>query len=147
MRERMNDTKNEWQVVVNPEVGEIQELRRQLANFNTSHAEMNGVGLGIFKRDSENTLKAGIYGWLWGACLEIDYLWVDGGLRGQGIGRRLLQNLEKEAISRSARVAVLDTFDWQASLFYQKYGYEIFGTIEGYGKDHKKYFMRRDLTQ
>jgi GNAT superfamily N-acetyltransferase len=45
-------------------------------------------------------LLAGVYGWLWGECLEVDYLWVAERVRGQGIGRELMHKLEEAAKTR-----------------------------------------------
>ena len=89
---------------------------------------------------------AGIYGWLWGECLEIVLLWTDESIRGQGIGQRLLADLENAGRGRGARLAMLETFSFQAPGFYQDRGYQTFGLIEGYGGQHSKYFMRKDLA-
>jgi ribosomal protein S18 acetylase RimI-like enzyme len=102
--------------------------------------------LAILLRDGDGQLTAGIYGWLWGAYLEIECLWVEKAMRGQGAGRRLVQKLEAATVSRGAHTAVLDTFSFQAPGFYEKLGYEVFGIVEGYGDDHDKRFMRKRLS-
>ena len=40
---------------------------------------------------------------------------------------------------------MLDTFEFQALGFYQKQGYEIFGTLEGYCKKYERYYLRKKL--
>ena len=42
------------------------------------------VDLAIFVRDA-GTIVAGISGWTWGDCCELQNLWVEPGLRGHGL--------------------------------------------------------------
>ena len=87
----------------------------------------------------------GITGYLWGTVLEIDFLWIDDTLRGQGVGKRLVLMLEGAARARNGRTAILDTFSFQAPDFYQSLGYEVMGIVEGFGQQHRKYFLRKSL--
>ncbi len=80
------------------------------------------------------------------SCLAVHILWVDEQYRKQKIGTQLLQQLETQAKSQGAKMAHLDTFDFQALGFYQKKGYEIFGTLEGSPcEGHKRYYLRKSL--
>jgi hypothetical protein len=54
--------------------------------------------------------------------------------------------LEAAGRSRGARLAMLETSSFQAPAFYQQQGYEPFGVIDGYGGQHVKHFMRKDLV-
>ena len=90
-------------------------------------------------------MVAGISSWLWGECLEIDYVWVQETLRGQGRGNRLLITMEEAATERGGRQIILETFSFQAPEFYPKLGYNIFGVIEGFGSRYKKFFMQKRL--
>lgn len=82
-------------------------------------------------------------GWKW---LFVELLWVAEVYRGRGVGARLLQAAEQEAIHRGARHVYLDTFDFQALPFYEKQGYEVFGTLDDYPPDHRRFFLRKDLV-
>jgi GNAT superfamily N-acetyltransferase len=136
-----------WPVEAPPDPADTAALRKRLQQSNMARATVEqGQPLGIYLRAEDGELMAGVYGWLWGECLEIYYLWVDEGLRGQGIGRRLIQRIEQEGKERGARLTVLDTFSFQAPGFYERLGYETFGLIEGYGGQHAKHFMRKRLT-
>jgi GNAT superfamily N-acetyltransferase len=84
--------------------------------------------------------KAG-RGWL-----KIGSLWVDERVRGQGYGKRLMEMAETEGIQRGCHSAYLDTFSFQTPEFYQKRGYEIFGTLEAFPDQHKRFFMRKKLS-
>lgn len=135
-----------WAVEESPSEQDAQLLRKQLQAYNIAQAQVDeGVQLAILLRDTQNDIAAGITGWLWGACLEIDFLWVHEDLRGQGIGERLVRSLEAEAKARGCRQIMLVTFSFQAPDFYRSLGYDTFGIIDGYGHGHQKFFMWKKL--
>jgi GNAT superfamily N-acetyltransferase len=97
-------------------------------------------------RDADGNVVGGILGrmrWRW---LYIAKLWVDEGARGQGIGKRLMAAAEDLARSRGCTDVSLDTFDFQARPFYEKLGYEVFGTLEGFPPGSRQYYLRKRLT-
>ena len=96
-------------------------------------------------RDSEGVVLGGILGhtrWHW---LYIAKLWVDERARGRGLGTRLMRAAEDLARSRGCTDVSLDTFDYQARPFYEKLGYELFGTLEGYPPGSRQYYLRKRL--
>ena len=96
-------------------------------------------------RDSTGVVVGGILGhtrWRW---LYIAKLWVDEGARGHGLGRRLMAAAEDLALSRGCTDVSLDTFEYQARPFYEKLGYELFGTLEGYPPGSRQYYLRKRL--
>jgi GNAT superfamily N-acetyltransferase len=96
-------------------------------------------------RDSAGTVVGGILGhtrWRW---MYIAKLWVDESARGQGLGTRLMGAAENLARSRGCTDVSLDTFDYQARPFYEKLGYELFGTLEGYPPGSRQYYLRKRL--
>src|SRR5262249_24557101 len=100
----------------------------------------------IFVRDDLGTITAGIYGWTWGACCEIRYLWVQESLRAQGLGSRLLATAEQEAIRRGCRHVVLDTHSFQAPAFYRKLGYDVVAVVPDYPRGHQRIHLRKLLA-
>ena len=136
----------DWTVHESPADEDVWALRRRLGAYNVQLANIDqGLTLGIFLRHDPGDVVAGVYGWLWGACLELDYLWVHKDLRGQGVGRRLVQTLEQEVATRGCRQITLDTYSFQAPEFYRKLGYEVFGIIGGYPDGHQKLYLRKRL--
>jgi GNAT superfamily N-acetyltransferase len=135
-----------WVVNERPNDRDVLELKQHLRADNMARANsQDGYGIAIFLRDKQHQMVAGISGWLWGECLEIDYVWVQETLRGQGIGKRLLVTIEEAAIERGCRRITLETFSFQAPEFYQKLGYNIFGVIEGFGNRFRKFYMQKGL--
>lgn len=78
-------------------------------------------------------------------CLYIDSLWVDTVFRKEGIGTKLLNEVEKIAIKRGCKLIHLDTFDFQAKDFYVKQGYEVFGVLNDCPENHKRYYMKKNI--
>ncbi|RRD40186.1 N-acetyltransferase [Leptotrichia sp. OH3620_COT-345] len=76
-------------------------------------------------------------------CIYIDTLWVSEKYRGKGIGKKLLKETEDYAEKNNVHLIHLDTFDFQAKDFYEKYGYEVFGILEDCPENHKRYFMKK----
>ena len=81
--------------------------------------------------------------WRW---LYVAKLWVDERARGQGVGTKLLTAAEDLARSRGCIGASLDTFEYQARPFYEKLGYELFGTLDGYPPGHRQFYLRKKLS-
>ena len=87
--------------------------------------------LAIFVRDADR-IVAGISGWTWGDCCELQSLWVEPSLRGRWLGTRLLAAAEAEAAARGCSQTVHFTYAFQAGRFYERSGYELVGKIEGF---------------
>lgn len=102
--------------------------------------------LGIYERDGENKIVAGIIGYTHGNWPMIKYLWVKEDLRGQGTGKKLLWEAEKEAEKRNCKYVFLDTFSFQAPEFYKKYGYQEQFVLENYPLTGKRYYYTKSLT-
>lgn len=121
-------------------------LIRNLVSYNDTQAEKeNWRSLAVFIRDDRGEIMGGLSGCTHWGWLFIGHLWVAETLRGQGYGIRLVAQAEQEAARRGCRHAYLDTFDFQALGFYQKLGYEVFGSLEDFPTDHTRYFLQKRL--
>jgi len=80
--------------------------------------------------------------WKW---LYVAKLWVDERGRGKGIGTQLLTAAEELARTRGCTDASLDTFEYQARPFYEKLGYQLFGTLDGYPPGYRQFYLRKQL--
>lgn len=100
---------------------------------------------GIFVRDANAAIQAGLTGNCYAGWLFVNLLWVDGDLRRQGIGRRLIAEAEQHALAFGCHSAYVDTFSFQAPDFYRNLGYEVFGTLD-YPPDHRRIFLKKRLT-
>jgi GNAT superfamily N-acetyltransferase len=89
------------------------------------------VDLAIFVRDAGQVV-AGISGWTWGNCCELQNLWVDPTLRGQGLATQLIAAAEAEAAARGCTQTVHFTYAFQARALYEQSGYELVGQVEDF---------------
>lgn len=82
-----------------------------------------------------------VCGWL-----HIGRLAVSSDLRGQGYGRRLMQEAERIALERGCHSAWLDTHSFQAPGFYERLGYSQFGMLEDHPIGERRYFFAKRLS-
>ncbi|NMA75033.1 MAG: GNAT family N-acetyltransferase [Bacteroidales bacterium] len=75
----------------------------------------------------------------------IDTLWVDEKFRNQSIGTKILSLLESKLREYGCELCHLDTFNFQAPVFYKKNGYEIFGELHHKKQNITEYFLKKDL--
>ena len=101
--------------------------------------------LGVYVRDSEGNITAGLTGVTHGNWLLIKYLWVSESRRGQNIGSEILHQAEKTAKERGCKFVFLDTFNFQAPLFYKKHGYQEVFALGEYPLTGKRYYFTKTL--
>jgi len=91
----------EFRVEADPDPRDIELLETQI-RLESSAATGLGeeVDLAIFVRDAAGTVVAGISGWTWGDCCELQSLWVTPSMRGRGLATRLLAAAEAAAAAR-----------------------------------------------
>jgi GNAT superfamily N-acetyltransferase len=106
------------------------------------------VELAIFVRDG-GTVVAGISGWTWGDCCELQSLWVEPSLRGRGLATRLIAAAEAEAATRGCTQTVHFTYDFQARALYERNGYDLVGRVEDFpsGTDVLWYHKRLNPSE
>ena len=135
------------EVRIDNEVSEADEAAvvRGLLTFNEKWlGPSNDQPVRFVARD-ELGVVGGVLGhtrWNW---LYVAKLWVDARARGRGIGTQLLMGAEELARKRGCTDASLDTFEYQARPFYEKLGYELFGTLDGYPPGYRQFYLRKRL--
>lgn len=122
----------EFRVEDQPDPSDIEvleaEIRREAAGATGLADE---VELAIFVRD-QGRIVAGISGWTWGDCCEMQHLWVEPSRRGRGLASRLIAAAEAEAAARGCRQMVHFTYDFQAQALYEQRGFELVGRVENF---------------
>jgi len=133
------------EVRIDNEVSEADEAAvvRGLLTFNEKWlGPSNDQPVRFVARD-ELGVVGGLLGhtrWNW---LYVAKLWVDARARGRGIGTQLLMGAEELARKRGCTDASLDTVEYQARPFYEKLGYELFGTLDGYPPGYRQFYLRK----
>ena len=135
-----------WTFSDEPSNDVIAEVRDRLAAWNISASGIAGERwMAALVRDGAGDLMGGAVGRVWGAVLELRFLWVHETLHGCGIGSKLLEQIEQHGAGMGCKTVITDTFSFQAPEFYRKHGYEVFGIIEGYPEAIAKYFLRKTI--
>lgn len=125
---------------------DINEIHELLKQFNLSRREASeNVPIGIYLEDDEGRKLAGLTGETFGNWLCIKYLYVSEGLRGQGIGSKILTEAENEARKRGCKYAFVDTFSFQAPGFYQIMGYKEVFALKDYPYTGARYYYTKEL--
>ncbi|MGD6796093.1 GNAT family N-acetyltransferase [Metabacillus indicus] len=124
-------------------------VNQKLYEYNAMHfpEDLNGryEEVNVYLKDESGLVRGGILCeicWNW---LEIHTLMIDEDLRHSGYGSQLLAEAEKIASERDCDFVKVDTLSFQAVDFYKKHGYEVYGTLDGVGRDFKHHYLKKDL--
>lgn len=129
-----------------PSAADIAELDARIHAFNVERTGIDdGRLLAIVLRDDAGEACAGLHGHTWGGCCEIKVLWVADGHRGTGLGTRLLQAAEQEAVARGCTQIVLTSHSFQAPGFYEEHGYRRLAEIPDYPRGHANIVLIKTL--
>lgn len=122
-------------------------LDERIYEFNVEATGLaDGRGMSIRVEGEAGDLVAGLTGWTWGECGYVDVLWVAESNRRQGIGTRLMDAAEAEAVARGCTSMVLSTHTFQAPDFYRRRGYLEVGKTPDYPKGHAQTHLRKALN-
>jgi GNAT superfamily N-acetyltransferase len=128
-------------------------LSEQIRSFNNlvspHHLAIRAAGaqtLNVLMLDARGAIAGGLAASTYWGWLEVDKLWIDAPLRGQGYGCRLLQAAETEARQRGCTRVFLRTFSFQAREFYEKQGYRVVGQLDDYPPGDAFYWLRKDFV-
>ena len=136
----------EFQVEDSPDPLDIDFLETQIRR---EASAATGIGdeveLAIFVRDA-GAVVAGISGWTWGDCCELQSLWVEPSRRGHGLATRLLAAAEAEAAARGCTQTVHFTYEFQARALYERNGYELVGRVEDFPSGTGVLWYRKRLS-
>lgn len=122
----------EFHVEHDPDPLDVEFLETQIRREASAATGLGDeVELAIFVRDAD-IVVAGISGWTWGDCCELQSLWVEPSLRGRGLATRLIAAAEAEAATRGCKQSVHFTYDFQAQALYEQNGYDLVGRVEDF---------------
>ena len=131
----------------NPSATDLEVVKDGLLAFIVEHIgiEPRSGSLNLFLRDPPGQVIGGLLGgWRWG-WLYVDKLWIHADYRKLGGGSRLLTAAEAQAAAAGCTDAVLDTFSFQARGFYERHGYVVYATLEGFPPGHRQFFFHKRL--
>jgi GNAT superfamily N-acetyltransferase len=127
-----------------PSKATLDAIGQGLDTYNKQFATTAYEEFALAFKDGDDTVRGGIYANAWAGMLFIKWFWIDEALRGQGHGRKLLGVAEDEGRRRGCTAVYLDTFEFQARPFYEKHGYQLFGSLD-YPAGFKRFFLQKAL--
>ena len=96
-------------------------------------------------RDENGNLLAGVGGWTWASACEITLLWVREDMRSKGIGSKLLEAAEEEAIGNKCNTILARSYSFQAPYFYERNGYRVEHIIENFPNGYRYFSLIKTL--
>ncbi|HLL77918.1 MAG TPA: GNAT family N-acetyltransferase [Ktedonobacteraceae bacterium] len=152
----MGEEKNSEGFVFDHRVDEQREdyVTNQLIAYNLAHTTAHVIEqheplpLHIYALDAGGAIRGGLIGrthsipqWL-----EVSVIWVDEQIRQHGLGRRLMEEAEREAWQRGCRYARLATGNYQAPEFYEQLGYSLYGQLENCPPGETVYYFWKEIS-
>ena len=120
-------------------------LLKGLGAVNGARLGPNGAQLLSILIQQDGETVGGLLGRTSYRRLTVELLFVPEGLRGQGLGEKILRQAEDEAKKRDCLGAWLETFSPDAHRFYLRQGYKTFGEIADYPPGNTRYFVAKDF--
>lgn len=132
--------------VVDLNADQTKEIEARLDEYERNHITCNFSGSASVGVLRDGVLIAGAEGRM--TIFNIFYIsnvFVNEDQRGKGIGRKLIECIEKRAASLGANMIRLTTFHRQAAEFYKKLGYELAGQAENKTDGYCEYFFLKHI--
>lgn len=128
-----------------------QTVENALYTFNLKHFPVDLRGryeeINLYLKDENGIVRGGILAevcWNW---LEIHTFMIDEDIRKTGFGTKLLEEIETIALDKECDFIKVDTLSFQALGFYEKNGYQVYGSIDNVGRDFEHYYLKKDLKK
>ena len=78
--------------------------------------------------------------------MEIDVLWVSDACIGKGYGHLLVREAERRARELDCLMMHVTTYSFQAPDFYQRQGFTVYGTLDGFPDGIRLYHLKKVLA-
>ncbi|WP_417347032.1 GNAT family N-acetyltransferase [Ferrimonas sp.] len=134
------------EVIQSPTEELVESLRSRIRALNRANwPEVERKPLAVALHDEQGELLAGASGSSFGHWLHLDWLWVDEALRGEGWGKQILEEFERQGKQRGCRWCFLDTLEFQARPFYEQHGYQAVWEQQQYPLTGCRAYMTKTL--
>jgi GNAT superfamily N-acetyltransferase len=115
-----------------PDPAAMKVVVQGLTEFNLERIGERPEYLVVSARDEGGQVLGGLFGATYLGWLSVQVVWLPETLRGQGLGRRLMEIAEAEAVRRGCPRVILETLSFQALPFYLALGYRVVCTLPDY---------------
>lgn len=101
--------------------------------------------LGIFQYKPKGKMISGLYGWTWGECFELLYIWVDKPFRGKNFGTSMYLAAEHEAKNRKCKRIIVDVHTKSGFIFFKRLGFKEHSIIQDYPIGHSDVCLIKEI--
>ena len=130
----------------NPSESHRKAVGVPLQAYNISHGGDPGIRpVAVLLTDGNGEHVGGLWGKTVYDWLFVEWLAVPEAYRGKAFGTALMREAERIARATNCVGIWLDTFEFQARGFYEKLGFEVFGTLEDHPIGQCRFFLRKRL--
>ena len=119
-------------------------IRGGVIDFNKQSINEEATHFSVFAK-KDNQIICGALLWEVSDALYIDELWCHENYRKQGIGTKIIAMINDVAITKKLPKIFVDTYEFQARVFYEKNGFYCIGIILKYLKNYDRIFLRKDV--
>jgi GNAT superfamily N-acetyltransferase len=103
------------------------------------------VGINLVLKDADMAVQGGIVGKTDTNIAYIEHLWVGEAHQRKDLGTRLLRQFEAIAHAKGCYKVLVDTFDTQAPVFYEKNAYQLDTIVEEPIARYKRFYYSKLL--
>lgn len=137
-------------ISTSPSKDDIAVLRLGLSEYNVAQVPelmtLSDREFLVFIREEGKIVAGAVCEFDWG-WLYFDAVWTDESVRGKGYGKRIMNAAESYAAWQGVNRAYLMTTSFQARPFYEKLGYDCFGSLEDFPPGHTFYYMKKEQLE
>ncbi|MCM3128912.1 MULTISPECIES: GNAT family N-acetyltransferase [unclassified Paenibacillus] len=102
-----------------------------------------GDSIHLYLKNEAKEVVGGIFCETWLYGLYIDVFWIAEAYRSKGLGHQMLCEAERRGREVGCLFAHTSTFSYQAPLFYEKNGYEVYAINNLFPGEIKQYFLKK----
>lgn len=103
------------------------------------------VGINLVLKDAQMVVQGGIVGKTEADIAYIEHLWIDEAHQRKNLGTYLLRHFEQTAQAKGCSKVLVDTFDTQAPVFYEKNAYQLEAIHEEPIARYKRFYYSKLL--
>ncbi len=140
---KLNIEEFEFEIIETPSSRDLDFLTQKINE--ESPDQGSAYPFSIFIRDKKDNIIAGCNGSIIFGSIYTDQLWVQSNYRKKGLGTKLMDRIHAYGKGKGCTLGTVTTMSFQAPDFYQKIGYKIDFSREGYNKDSTCIFLSKKL--
>ena len=99
------------------------------------------TSLNLVLKNKQGRIIGGLLAFSTLKAVNFECLWVDKKYRNRGYGKVLLETLERKALKNGSQSILVMVYSFQSLEFFQRNGFEIFGSSDNYPNSITEYYL------